>query len=50
MQRFDDGINLLEHGGRLLFNGMAALAYSPSSDRRSWQYMKYFFKEIFSEM
>jgi dienelactone hydrolase len=29
--------------------GMAALAYSPSSDRRSWQYMKYFFKEIFSE-
>jgi len=30
--------------------GMPALAYSPSSDRRSWQYMQYFFKEIFSEM
>ena len=29
--------------------GMAALAYSPSSDRRSWQYMKYFFQEIFAE-
>jgi dienelactone hydrolase len=28
---------------------MSALAYSPSSDRRSWQYMKFFFKEIFSK-
>jgi dienelactone hydrolase len=28
--------------------GMAALAYNPSSDRRSWQQMKFFFKEIFS--
>jgi dienelactone hydrolase len=28
--------------------GMSGLAYSPSSDRRSWQYMKFFFKEIFS--
>jgi hypothetical protein len=27
--------------------GMSALAYNPSSDRRSWQYMQYFFKEIF---
>ena len=30
--------------------GMAALAYNPASDRRSWDYMKYFFKEIFSKM
>ena len=28
--------------------GLAALAYNPLSDRRSWQYMQYFFKEIFS--
>jgi dienelactone hydrolase len=27
--------------------GVSALAYNPSSDRRSWQYMQYFFKEIF---
>jgi dienelactone hydrolase len=30
--------------------GMAALAYNPLSDRRSWQYMKYFFDEIFAKM
>ncbi len=30
--------------------GMAALAYSPASDRRSWQYMQSFFKEIFAKM
>ncbi len=29
--------------------GMSGLAYSPSSDRRSWQYMKFFFQEIFSK-
>ncbi len=28
--------------------GMAALAYSPSADRRSWQHMVFFFNEIFS--
>ena len=28
--------------------GLSALAYNPLSDRRSWQYMQYFFKEIFS--
>ena len=27
--------------------GMDALAYNPDSDRRSWEYMTYFFKEIF---
>ncbi len=27
--------------------GMEALAYSPSADRRSWEYMKVFFDEIF---
>jgi dienelactone hydrolase len=26
--------------------GMAALAYSPSADRRSWQHMTYFFDEV----
>jgi dienelactone hydrolase len=30
--------------------GMAALAYNPASDRRSWQYMQYFFDEIFTKM
>jgi dienelactone hydrolase len=30
--------------------GMAALAYSPASDRRSWQYMRLFFDEIFAKM
>ena len=29
-------------------HGMAALAYNPDSDRRSWQHMTTFFKEIFS--
>jgi len=28
--------------------GMAALAYNPDSDRRSWQAMNYFFDEIFT--
>ena len=28
--------------------GMAALAYNPASDRRSWQHMTLFFDEIFS--
>lgn len=27
--------------------GMAALAYSPSADRRSWQHMTFFFNELF---
>jgi dienelactone hydrolase len=31
-------------------HGMAALAYNPSSDRRSWQQMTFFFKEIFPDM
>jgi dienelactone hydrolase len=30
--------------------GMVALAYNPASDRRSWQYMQYFFNEIFTKM
>jgi dienelactone hydrolase len=30
--------------------GMAALAYNPASDLRSWQYMRFFFKEIFTKM
>jgi dienelactone hydrolase len=30
--------------------GMAALAYNPASDRRSWQYMQSFFDEIFAKM
>jgi dienelactone hydrolase len=30
--------------------GMAALAYSPSADRRSWQHMTYFFNEVLSGM
>jgi len=30
--------------------GMAALAYSPSADRRSWQHMTYFFDEVLSGM
>lgn len=28
---------------------MAALAYSPSADRRSWQHMTYFFNEVLSK-
>jgi dienelactone hydrolase len=28
--------------------GGAALAYSPSADRRSWQHMTYFFDELFA--
>ncbi len=28
--------------------GMAALAYNPSADRRSWQHMTYFFDEVLS--
>lgn len=31
-------------------HGMAALAYNPASDRRSWQYMRSFFDEIFAKM
>jgi dienelactone hydrolase len=31
-------------------SGMAALAYNPVSDRRSWQHMTFFFNEIFSGM
>jgi dienelactone hydrolase len=30
--------------------GLSALAYNPASDRRSWQYMKFFFEEIFAKM
>ena len=30
--------------------GMAALAYNPSADKRSWQHMTYFFNEILSGM
>jgi dienelactone hydrolase len=30
--------------------GMAALAYNPSSDRRSWQHMTFFFNELFPNM
>jgi dienelactone hydrolase len=30
-------------------HGMAALAYNPTADRRSWEYMKEFFNEIFSK-
>ena len=30
--------------------GMDALAYNPSSDRRSWEQMQFFFKEIFAGM
>jgi dienelactone hydrolase len=30
--------------------GMSALAYNPVSDRRSWQYMQFFFDEIFAKM
>ena len=30
--------------------GMAALAYSPSADRRSWQHMTFFFNELFAGM
>ncbi len=30
--------------------GMAALAYNPSADRRSWQHMTYFFDELFAGM
>ncbi|MFO7715586.1 dienelactone hydrolase family protein [Desulfosarcina sp.] len=30
--------------------GMAALAYSPAADRRSWQHMTFFFNELFSGM
>lgn len=30
--------------------GIDALAYNPSSDRRSWQYMKLFFQELFPSM
>ena len=30
--------------------GMAALAYSPSADRRSWQHMTFFFDELFAGM
>jgi dienelactone hydrolase len=28
--------------------GMAALAYNPSADRRSWQHMQFFFNELFA--
>jgi len=31
-------------------HGMAALAYNPSSDRRSWQHMILFFNELFPKM
>lgn len=30
-------------------HGISALAYNPASDRRSWQYMKIFFDEIFAK-
>lgn len=30
--------------------GMAALAYNPSADRRSWQHMTIFFDEVLSQM
>ena len=30
--------------------GMAALAYNPSADKRSWQHMTYFFNEVLSGM
>ena len=30
--------------------GMAALAYNPSADRRSWQHMTFFFNELFPGM
>lgn len=30
--------------------GMAALAYNPSADRRSWQHMTYFLEEVLSGM
>ena len=33
--------------GRVTLRGMAALAYSPSADRRSWQHMTFFFDELF---
>ena len=28
--------------------GMAALAYNPSADRRSWQHMSFFLVELFA--
>jgi dienelactone hydrolase len=31
-------------------HGMAALAYSPSADRRSWQHMTGFFNEVLTGM